>query len=405
LTKLVAALVSNGLVDTVNNDTLQWTIFAPNDDAFAGVDTSAASPELTNTLLGHVVPSYYGSGDLLAASTPLVAANGDNLVAYEINGTTYVNGAAITAFDVPSLNAVVHIVSKILGPDIVDAVRDQAQLSSVVDVLDSPAFSGYAATKALLETAGPFTLFAPNNASFAGVDFTNNDISGILQYHATADGGFLSTDIAPGVTFLTSAVNSPIKVNKTAAGAIMVNNASVVLAEADIVGFNGVVHTVDAVLALPAMSTSELATDAGLTKLVAALVSNGLVDTVNSNTSQWTIFAPNDDAFMGVDTAASPELNNTLLRHVVPGYYGSGDLLASTPLVAANGDNLVVSETDGSTYVNGAEITTFDVPSLNAVVHIVNKILDAPAPPAKTNGCVKSSSSSAVFILALFLCF
>jgi len=104
------------------------------------------------------------------------------------------------------------------------------------------------------------------------------------------------------------------------------------------------------------------------------------------------------------DVAASPELNNTLLRHVVPGYYGSGDLLASTPLVAANGDNLVVSETDGSTYVNGAEITTFDVPSLNAVVHIVNKILDA-APPAKTNGCVKSSSSSAVFILALFLCF
>ena len=73
------------------------------------------------------------------------------------------------------------------------------------------------------------------------------DLAGILTYHALA-GTVLAGDIADGESTPDSVAGPALTINKTDAG-VTVNGANVVIA--DIVGTNGVVHVIDAVLLPP----------------------------------------------------------------------------------------------------------------------------------------------------------
>jgi transforming growth factor-beta-induced protein len=106
-----------------------------------------------------------------------------------------------------------------------------------------------------LEGKGPFTVFAPTDDAFkklpAGtVEGLLKDIpklKSILLYHVVS-GKVMAAD----VTRLTSAntvLGKPLSI-KTTGGKVLINNATVVVADVD--ASNGVIHAIDAVLLPPA---------------------------------------------------------------------------------------------------------------------------------------------------------
>ena len=107
-----------------------------------------------------------------------------------------------------------------------------------------------------LQSAGPFTVFAPTNAAFAALPAgtlesllkqeNKDQLVAILTYHVIG-AKVLSTDLKNGQKAAT--VNGKnIKV-KLADGKAMINDATVVAA--DVMASNGVVHVIDKVMLPP----------------------------------------------------------------------------------------------------------------------------------------------------------
>lgn len=99
-----------------------------------------------------------------------------------------------------------------------------------------------------------------------------------------------------------------------------------------------------------------------------------------------TVFAPTDDAFAALPAElidallADPEgaLTQILLYHVVPGSYGSSDVLATSSLETLQGNDLSVSLRDGKPYVNDSQIILTDIQAKNGVIHVIDAVLVPP---------------------------
>ena len=137
----------------------------------------------------------------------------------------------------------------------------------------------------------------------------------------------------------------------------------------------------------------ELARDnADLSVLGDAIISAGLVQTFQSNTS-YTLFAPNNGAFVAVLAelgmtkdqlfANKALLTSVLTYHLLPGKIKFADILLNTPLKTVQGatlkvDNIagVLTITDGRSRTS--RIIQNNLDARNGVVHIVDKVLLPP---------------------------
>ncbi|WP_246271811.1 fasciclin domain-containing protein [Amycolatopsis acididurans] len=122
LTKLVAAVKATNLVDTLNSQQA-ITVFAPADSAFAALGDAkfnqlAANPsQLAPILQYHVLPQRFDAKGLEAAGSVMtlntdggpikIAGSGDNMT---------VNGAKVLCGNIPTKNATVFVIDKVLTP-------------------------------------------------------------------------------------------------------------------------------------------------------------------------------------------------------------------------------------------------------------------------------------------------
>jgi uncharacterized surface protein with fasciclin (FAS1) repeats len=109
-----------------------------------------------------------------------------------------------------------------------------------------------------------------------------------------------------------------------------------------------------------------------------------LVDTLNG--SEFTVFAPVDDAFakLPADTVAAlmlPEnaalLTSILTYHVVPGQILPSDIVGEQTTV--NGATLTVAGSGDNLTVNGATVICGGVHTANATVYLIDTVLSPPA--------------------------
>ena len=125
-----------------------------------------------------------------------------------------------------------------------------------------------------------------------------------------------------------------------------------------------------------------------LTTLTAAVQAAGLVDTLNAE-GPFTVFAPNNEAFAAVPPADLdavladiPYLTDILTHHVVIGQRLRADeLVEAGKVVTASGAALTFTrEADGSVSINGgaAHITCAYVPTINAMVQIIDRVIIPP---------------------------
>ena len=404
---LVAGVIQAELLTTLQGDG-PFTVFAPTDQAFAdaGIDLAALdTPEgkatLSDILLYHVLDSAVPAANVSNCMTA-TAVNGHPL-AFSVGATVSVNGATITATDVPTSNGLIHVIDKVLMPtDTPSDIPTTAGCTGVHNTLVAAVIQADLLTT--LQGDGPFTLFAPTDQAFtdAGIDLAALD---------TADGKTALTEIllshVVASSVPSSAVSDCMKANTvsghtlsfTVGDNVMVNGATVTTA--DVMTSNGIIHVIDTVLT-PTNAYNDItqaATCTGIhTSLVAALVQAELAETLQG-AGPYTVFAPTDQAFTdaGIDLAAlnteegKATLTDILLFHVYAGTLASTDITEGMKLRMLNGDDAVLSPTAG---IEGANITLADVQTSNGVIHVIDMVLTPAAGGDETNDGAGTSGSS-----------
>lgn len=136
--------------------------------------------------------------------------------------------------------------------DIVDTAVEAGSFKTLVAAVKA---AGLVDT---LKGAGPFTVFAPNDAAFAKLpkgtveDLLKPEnkakLVSILTYHVV-NGKVMSKDIAGKALKEKSVQGSEISID--AKKGVVIDNANVV--KADIVASNGVIHVINSVIMPPAM--------------------------------------------------------------------------------------------------------------------------------------------------------
>jgi uncharacterized surface protein with fasciclin (FAS1) repeats len=123
-TTLAAALTAAGLIETLQGEG-PFTVFAPNDDAFAALPAGLLEklllPEnlavLTSILTYHVVAGKVMSTDVMAGDVPTV--EGSTLTLGTTEGVQ-VNDATVILADVEASNGVIHVIDKVILPPTID---------------------------------------------------------------------------------------------------------------------------------------------------------------------------------------------------------------------------------------------------------------------------------------------
>ncbi len=256
---------------------------------------------------------------------------------------------------------------------------------------------------ATLDGTGNFTVFAPNNAAFA--NFLNANGFGSLDAVPTpllknlllnhvVSGNIMSADLTTGyvntlATEPSSNTNLSLYVN-TGAG-VKLNGVSSVTTP-DIEVDNGIIHAVDAVIALPTVVTFATA-DPTFTNLVAALTREDQPDFVGilsvtggTPPAPFTVFAPTNQAFadllaeLGVNSLNDIDgatLTATLNTHVIPQANVRAEDLTDGPVSTLGADLVVNAGNATLTDPNGrvANIVVVNVQAVNGVVHAIDKVL------------------------------
>lgn len=120
-TTLIAAAKAAGLVDTLKGDG-PLTVFAPTDKAFAALPEGTVEmllkPEnkdkLTAILTYHVVPGKVMSTDLSDGMMATTVQGGD--LSVDLGDGVKINGATVTAADIPASNGVIHVIDTVILP-------------------------------------------------------------------------------------------------------------------------------------------------------------------------------------------------------------------------------------------------------------------------------------------------
>ena len=409
LSILVDALTRANLVTTLQGDG-PFTVFAPTNEAFTAflaannfnsLDDVPVNT-LTQILLNHVVSGTNTSSSLNTGyinSLSTAGADGRNLSLFvDTSAGVVINGVAtVSTPDVTADNGVVHIVNGVIGlPTIVDHAVANSDLSSLVGALTANGNTTF--TDLLSDTTTLFTVFAPVNSAFA--NFTNpnsNDINSVLAYHVIPGAANFSDELSN--TYVeTAAMNADMDVLNqyiNVDNGVMINGSSMVAA-ADIVATNGVVHAVNEVIDLPTVVTFAVA-DPTFAPLVEALTTGTPATdfaAVLSGTGPFTVFAPTADAFQALldsnpDWNAVGDIEEGLLtsvlnHHVVSGNVRSGDLSDGIMPATLEGDMITINlpgtggniadVTDGAGNT-GIGIVVVDVQANNGVIHVLNTVM------------------------------
>jgi len=119
-TTLAAALEAADLAVTLDGDG-PFTVFAPTDAAFAALPAGTLDallldiPALTDVLLYHVVAGRLPAEDVVSASA-VTTLQGTDAAIVVAGGVVTVDGATVTATDIPAGNGLVHVVDAVLLP-------------------------------------------------------------------------------------------------------------------------------------------------------------------------------------------------------------------------------------------------------------------------------------------------
>ncbi|MCP8899773.1 fasciclin domain-containing protein [Gilvimarinus xylanilyticus] len=415
-TTLVAALEATGLDETLDDEDATFTVFAPTDDAFAllGQDTIDAllndTDQLSDILLYHVIADAEIDAEaaIASAGNTVEVANGQR-VGLSLEGESLlVNLSMVTTTDIQTDNGIIHVIDAVLMPP---AERGEPSMNIVETAVDNGNFTTLIAAlqaadldTVLADESGSFTVFAPTDDAFDMVGEENitallNDpeaLEAVLLQHVVSGEINSSAAYAANGSAVETSAGTDVLVD-IVDRKLTVGGANVVMK--DIYTTNGIIHVIDTVivgdleLPEPPQSIVDVAVEAGnFNTLVAALQATGLDATLADLDTDFTVFAPTDEAFAGLgeDTinellADTETLSDILLYHVIPGNAVLADgaiAIANdemSKISMANDDMAALSLSGESLYINTAMVTSANVMAENGVIHAIDQVIMPPA--------------------------
>jgi uncharacterized surface protein with fasciclin (FAS1) repeats len=115
---LVTAVQAAGLVETLKSPG-PFTVFAPNDEAFAKLPPGTIQtlvqniPQLTRILCFHVVAGKYTQAELLKLGT-VTSVEGFPIPVHDQHGGFEVKNANVLAADIEADNGIIHVLDKVI---------------------------------------------------------------------------------------------------------------------------------------------------------------------------------------------------------------------------------------------------------------------------------------------------
>ena len=424
LSRLYTALgaADGDLVDLLNGEG-PFTLFAPVNGALDSLISSLdladfdeivgalGTDVLQEILLAHVVEDSLPSG-VIQAQAYTTANDSTITITTDAEGNVFANGAQVIRPDIIAGNGVIHIIDSVVNVPIREdddnevegTVSDSIASNDMLETLTlALAAAGLADD---LEGEGPFTVFAPDNDAFSDLlaalelndldevvaELGEDGLADLLLAHVVS--GSLSADMLMAQDYQTLNPSQMLTVT-TEGDSVFVNGAGVL--RADIMATNGVIHIIDSVVNLPG-GVSEgvgagtaIAEDPMLDSLEVALTLASLVDTLNDQSAEYTVFAPDNQAFVdaltnaGVTTVAelvtaleegaTGSARSLLLGHIVTGSVSADELEDGQTFTALNGETLTVAIGESGTTINGVAITATDNVVDNGVVHTIDSII------------------------------
>ena len=412
---LANALEITSLTETLNGEG-PFTVFAPNNDAFAaflaanGFTSLEDVPVdvLTNTLLNHVVLGTNNAADLTTSYINSLAVFGEtsrNLSLYiDITTGVTINGVStVTQADIAVTNGVIHAVDSVIAlPTIVTQALANPAFSTLVEALVA-ASDDATDYVALLSgtTASPFTVFAPTNDAFSAslINVPQDLLQAILNYHVVAQANVQSADLSDGQSIVTFQGESLTVSLTNGAQIIDATQIPANIVVVDVQTSNGVIHALDKVLLPqavidvvdPTLTTLAMMTPS-LSTLSQALEITGLDVVLNDRDASFTVFAPTNASFEAfLDGAALSDipvddLTQLLLNHTLTGVALSTDLTTGYTNTLATFNNepdallsLFVNTSAGVLLNAQSSVSSADNLAANGVVHIVDAVIALPS--------------------------
>ena len=412
---LVDAVVAAGLVDTLSGAG-PFTVFAPTNAAFAALlgelglskeQLLANKPLLTAVLTYHVLQGRVLAADIQEGAQASTV-EGQKFTLSLVGGANITDARGrksnIVATNVQASNGVIHVIDKVLlpkdaapppaGPNIVQVAQSLPDFSILVEAVVA---AGLVDT---LSGAGPFTVFAPNNAAFAALlgelGVTKDQLlankpllSAVLTYHVLA-GKVLAADIREGAQATT--VQGQVFSLGLAGGASITDarGRKAHIVATDVAASNGVIHVLDKVILPQTRNIVEIA--AGIPDfsiLVEAVLAADLQGTLSS-AGPFTVFAPTNAAFAALlqelhvtkaQLLADKALLTTVLTyHVLPAKVLAKDVTDGLKATTVQGQQFTLNRAGSALHIldarhRGASVVATDVQAVNGVIHVIDRVL------------------------------
>ncbi|MGM0704483.1 MAG: fasciclin domain-containing protein [Bacteroidota bacterium] len=262
---LLAALQEANLVDPLADEEATFTVFAPNNDGFAPINTDVllGQPDALEAVLGyHVIPdAEIAASDLEEGENTVTTLAGEELTVVVNDDGVFIEGSEVIETDIEADNGIIHVLDRTLlgNQNLANTawfVGETEQLyNTVVDFGLADAFVN----------ADNWTVFGPNNATFENADlsgFSESEIQEVLQYHVFAedivDSGSLLTllDDNNGEVTIETLQGEDLTIAQDG-DQIVFNDgdngpqATLDTSNLDYTGSNGILHVIDGLLLPP----------------------------------------------------------------------------------------------------------------------------------------------------------
>jgi transforming growth factor-beta-induced protein len=426
LSTLVTAISTADLTSALQGEG-PFTVFAPTNDAFDNLEDGVLETLLDNpdvlaeVLQYHVVSGKVMSTDLMDGNVTTLLS-GKSISVSIMDGVVTLNGnAMVTNADIEATNGVVHLIDEVLLPegfelpkdDIVTIASETPSLSILVDALTM-----FPDLVDALSSDGNYTVFAPTNDAFTALlgvigqssldDIPEDVIERLLKYHVISSAALMSGDLSDGQMAATL-LSDDDKITVSISGSdVMINGANVTAANVE--ASNGIVHIVDAVL-VPSLELSIVNTivepayfNKDFSILTAAVVKADLLSTLIDSEANYTLFAPNNDAFeaagiTSLEGLTANDLAPILTYHVLDTEVFGDGLPATGSAITSLGGDFYLSLNDDGAFINGlTEVTTATLSGEaldydNGVVHLIDRTL-VPASDDIVDIAVAASQAS-----------
>ncbi len=277
LNTLESALTDEGnttFTDLLSDTTVDFTLFAPSNNAFTTFLNGATIADIDNDVLvqvlsNHVIPNIVAVSSALNTSYINTAAvfNGDinaPITMYlNIDNGIVLNGASsVEQTDIVTSNGVMHIVDTVVPlPDVTTFVFADPNLSLLLEAIMADPNIDYIATlqTPIGDGTTPFTCFVPTNEAFNNLfsdlnitgisDIPLMDLSTIVELHNIINMNIRADELTAmdGMAFTTFS-GIDITIDATTPAVIGPDGESSVLLMTDLQTTNGVIHTIDRVL-------------------------------------------------------------------------------------------------------------------------------------------------------------